>query len=102
MELIDVNKENVIDRMQTIIDMARNLRENNNISMKQPLMSLTVVNKSQEYLDSLKPVLVYIQEEINVAEIILSNDSKKYIELKVLPNSQTLGKRIKAKFNKAF
>lgn len=50
----------------------------------------------------MKPVLVYIKEEINVAEIILSTEAAKFVELKVLPNSQTLGKRLKGKFNKAF
>lgn len=77
------------------MDMARNLRESNNISNKQPLLSLTVINKDQTYLDSLKPVLAYIKGEINVAEIILSSETANYIELKVLPNSQTLGKRLK-------
>ena len=32
----------------SIIETARKLRENKNISLKQPIMSLTVVNKSKD------------------------------------------------------
>lgn len=32
------------------------------ISLKQPIMSLTIVNKSQAMFDNLKPFLPYIEE----------------------------------------
>lgn len=50
--------------MQTtmaIIETARKLRENKAISLKQPIMSLTIVNKSEEVAASIKPFLTYIE-----------------------------------------
>lgn len=55
--------------VMSIIESARKLRENRKISLKQPIMSLTVINKSQDFFEHLKPFLSYIEEEINVAEI---------------------------------
>ena len=51
--------------MQTtmsIIETGRKLRENKNISLKQPIMSLTIVNKSEEHAANLKEFLPYIEE----------------------------------------
>lgn len=36
------------------------------MSLKQPIMSLTIVSKDQELFDQLAPFLTYIREEINV------------------------------------
>jgi hypothetical protein len=44
-----------------IIESARKLRENKKISLKQPIMSLTIVNKSQSLFDNIKPFLTYIE-----------------------------------------
>lgn len=55
--------------MTSIIETARKLREQKKISLKQPIMSLTIVNSSQAMFDNLKPFLHYIEEEINVAEV---------------------------------
>ena len=53
-----------------VIETARKLRDNKNISLKQPIMSLTIVNKSQELFNQLKPFVGYIEEEINVAQVL--------------------------------
>lgn len=53
-----------------VIETARKLRENKNISLKQPIMSLTIVNKKKDIFNQLKPFLTYIEEEVNVAEIL--------------------------------
>lgn len=45
-----------------IIETARNLREKKNISLKQPIMSLTLVNKSEDLFEKMKPFVRYIEE----------------------------------------
>jgi len=45
----------------SIIETARKLRENKNISLKQPIMSLTIVNTSEDLKANLKDFLPYIE-----------------------------------------
>jgi isoleucyl-tRNA synthetase len=52
-----------------IIETARKLREQKKVSLKQPIISLTVVNRNQTVFDDLAPFLPYIREEINVEHI---------------------------------
>lgn len=48
--------------VMSIIETARKLRETKKISLKQPIMALTIVNKSQSFFDNLAPFLSYIEE----------------------------------------
>ena len=63
--------------------------------MKQPIISLTVVNKNEKVFKDLKPYLHYIEEELNVAEIKSEVDIHKYIKLECLPNLPVLGPKFK-------
>ena len=55
-----------MQNVMNIIETARKLREQKKVSLKQPITSLTVVNRDQKLFDALAPFLPYIQEEINV------------------------------------
>lgn len=83
-----------------IIETARNLREKKNISLKQPIMSLTVVNKSEQLFEDLKPLLGYVEQEVNVSQILFDKDIYSYVKLTSLPNLPVLGPKFKG--NKAF
>lgn len=83
-----------------IIETARKLRENKNISLKQPIMSLTIVNSSEELAANLKEFLPYIEEEINVNEIMYEKNVDKYVNLSCQPNLPVLGPKFKG--NKGF
>lgn len=89
-----------MQNMMSIIETARKLRENKNISLKQPIMSLTIVNKSKQLFEELKPFLNYIDEEVNVADILHEADIDKYVKLTSLPNLPSLGPKFKG--NKDF
>lgn len=84
----------------SIIETARNLREKKNISLKQPIMSLTFINKSEEVFEGLQPFIRYIEEEINVAQVCFEKDIDKYVKFTCLPNLPVLGPKYKG--NKAF
>lgn len=47
--------------VMSIIETARKLRETKKISLKQPIMALTIVNKSQAFFDNLGPFLPYLE-----------------------------------------
>ncbi len=47
--------------VMSIIETARKLRETKRISLKQPIMSLTIVNKHQDFFNNIEPFLNYIE-----------------------------------------
>lgn len=90
--------ETITEKMKdvmSIIETSRKLRENKKISLKQPIMQLTIVNKSQSFFDNLAPFLSYIEEEINVAGIKNEIQTAKYMKYEALPNLPTLGPKFK-------
>lgn len=57
-ELFDESIELAVSRMQTVIELGRNIREKKSISLKTPLKSLVILHDDPSYLkdvDSLKP-----------------------------------------------
>lgn len=52
----------LMNHVISIIETGRKLREAKKINLKQPISSLTVVNRNQALFDGLKPFLVYIED----------------------------------------
>lgn len=50
--------------------------------------------KSAELKEQLAPVLDYIQEEVNVAEVIVDQAFDSYVQYTCLPNLSVLGKKL--------
>jgi len=63
---------------------------------------MTIIHKSEEFLNSLKPLISYLEEEVNTPSILLDKNISQYVEYTALPNNQELGKRLKKSFNKSF
>ena len=77
-KLKDANIERKFQRMQKIIDLARNIRERKLISLKMPLNELIVLHHEPAYLEDIKSMGKYIREELNVLNLTLTSDEKKY------------------------
>jgi isoleucyl-tRNA synthetase len=93
--LFDETIERQVAAMQRVIQLGRVARERRNLSLKTPLLSLVVIADSQPLadLDSLKP---YMQEELNVRDIFLTDDEERYnIILEARVDWPTLGKKLK-------
>ncbi len=65
--------------MQRIIEIPRRMRDQKELSFKQPLKSLRVSVKDARTKESLKAVKDYIREEVNVAEVIIDEDFKSLV-----------------------
>lgn len=88
--------EVAVTRMQKIIELGRGIREKKSISLKTPLKSLVIIHADQDYLDDVKSLDNYIKEELNVRDIILTSDEKKYgVEYSAVADWPTLGKKLK-------
>ncbi|XP_075511214.1 isoleucine--tRNA ligase, cytoplasmic [Primulina tabacum] len=87
--------EESVNRMMTIIDLARNIRERHNIPLKTPLRAMVIVHPDAEFLDDITGKLrEYVLEELNVKSLDPCNDTLKYASLCAEPDFSVLGKRL--------
>lgn len=98
--LIDNSLEDAVVRMQELILLGRQKRNQTQIKVKTPMQSLTVIHQSQELLDGISHLESYIKTELNVKEIKYSTDEDSFIKLYAKPNSRVLGKRLGKDFGK--
>ncbi|KAI3497709.1 hypothetical protein L1887_33203 [Cichorium endivia] len=84
-----------VERMMRIIDLARNVRERHNKSLKTPLREMIVVHPDAEFLDDIVGKLKqYVLEEVNVVSLVPCNDPLMYASLRAEPDFSVLGKRL--------
>ncbi|KAH6836839.1 tRNA synthetase class I L [Perilla frutescens var. hirtella] len=87
--------EESVDRMMTIIDLARNIRERHNKPLKTPLKEMVIVHPDANFLEDMAGKLrEYVLEELNVKSLVPCNDTLKYATLRAEPDFSVLGKRL--------
>ena len=100
-ELFDEVVERRVGRMQKVIELARQSRERKAIGLKTPLKTLVVIHKEQQHLDDVKSLEGYINEELNVRDLVLSSDEEKYnVQYSVTADWPVLGKKLKQDMQK--
>ena len=98
-DLIHVDIERAVARMQSVVDLGRVLRDRKTMPIKYPLPEVVVIHKDQECLDDLKSLERFILEELNVRALTLSYDKASYgVTLRAEPDHKTLGLRLKGAF----
>ncbi|KAL2021687.1 hypothetical protein VTK56DRAFT_6779 [Thermocarpiscus australiensis] len=81
--------------MQKVIQLGRVARERRNVSLKTPLLSLVVI-ADQQLLSDVESLKFYVQEELNVRDIVLTDDEERYgITLEARVDWPSLGKKLK-------
>ncbi len=96
--LIQPLLEQAVSRMQHIILLGRQKRNQEKVKTKYPLAALTVVHKDQQLLDEIARLEPYLATELNVKTVKYDRNESQYIDFYAKPNSPVLGKR----FGKAF
>ena len=92
--LIDGELETAVDRMQQVVLLGRQKREEVKIGLRTPLHCLTVVHRDVNLLTELQRLESYIKSELNVQQVKYETDESAYIELIAKPNFPVLGKRL--------
>lgn len=92
--LINSDLEVAVGRMQQIILLGRQKRNQVQIKVKTPLKRLTIIHKDQKLLNEINKLAEYIQTELNVKTIELSTDEGKFIKLYAKANLPVLGKKL--------
>jgi isoleucyl-tRNA synthetase len=94
-DLFDQVIERRVSRMQKVIELGRSARDKSNVGLKTPLRTLIVL-ASSEYVDDVRPLESYIQEELNIRELVLTSDEKAYnVRLRAIPVWAVIGQKFK-------
>ena len=91
---INTMLEAAVDRMNQIILLGRQKRNQVKIKVKTPLRRLTIIHKEKELLAEIAKLENYIKSELNVEAVEYDQDEGKYISLYAKPNFKVLGKRL--------
>ncbi|KAI0949722.1 Isoleucine--tRNA ligase, cytoplasmic [Taiwanofungus camphoratus] len=75
-EYFDAVIERQVKRMQTVIELTRNIRERHGLSLKTPLRELLVFHADEEYLKDAQSLHRYIQSELNVRDLVFTSDER--------------------------
>ncbi|KAH7320312.1 tRNA synthetases class I-domain-containing protein [Stachybotrys elegans] len=95
-ELFDAEVERRVQRMQRVIELTRISRERRAIGLKTPLKTLVVIHPDQQYLDDVRSLENYITEEMNVRDLVLTQDEARYnVQYSVTADWPVLGKKLK-------
>lgn len=95
-DLYDEDIEKAVKRMQSVIDLGRNIREKKTISLKTPLKTLVILHSNPDYLKDIEALKKYIVEELNVRDIIITSEEEKYgVEYRAVADWPVLGKKLK-------
>lgn len=95
-ELYDEETERSVGRMQTVIELGRTIREKMSISLKTPLKTLVVLHHDEQYLKDIEGLKSYVVEELNIRDLVLTNDEAKYgVEYRAQADWSVLGKKLK-------
>ena len=78
----------------TAVSIGRSLRSGYNIKMRQPLSKAEIVTRNQDEKKSLAEMADIIREELNVKELIFSDNEEALVEYEVKANFRILGKEL--------
>jgi len=87
--------------LQNVIELGRTMREKNNLPLRVPLRELTVFHSDSQYLEDVKSLGSYIEEELNIRDLVLSSDEKKCgVNFKLLADWPVLGRKLRKDMGK--
>ena len=92
--------EAAVARMQAIILLGRQKRNQVKIKTKTPLARLTVIHREQTMLDEIARLEDYLRGELNVKRVDYTRNEDDYIRFFAKPNAPVLGKRLGKDFGK--
>ncbi|RDX50138.1 hypothetical protein OH76DRAFT_1403012 [Lentinus brumalis] len=100
-EYFDEVIERKVKRMQTVIELTRNVRERHNLSLKTPLQELLVFHADPQYLEDVKELQRYVQSELNLRDIVFTSDEAAAgVKYRAVADWAVLGRKLRKDLGK--
>ncbi|MDR0994392.1 MAG: isoleucine--tRNA ligase [Verrucomicrobiota bacterium] len=90
-----------MQQVMTVVTLARQLRADFNLKVRQPLSALHIICRDPAVLDLIRPLQDIVADELNVKEVRFGNDETELAELTAKANFKTLGPKLGARMQKA-
>ncbi|MBY5161553.1 isoleucine--tRNA ligase [Salsipaludibacter albus] len=94
--LIDTELESAMATVRSIISMGRHLRTSNDLRVRQPLRTLTVITRDPDVAAAVASHAGLVTDELNVREVVVRADEGELVSLTAKPNFRVLGPRLGA------
>ena len=88
-------------QVQQAVGLARQLRSDFNLKVRQPLAALHIVCRDEAVLDLIRPLQDIVADELNVKEVRFGRDESALAELSAKANYKTLGSKLGGLMKKA-
>eukprot|EP00931_Biecheleriopsis_adriatica_P020373 TRINITY_DN13637_c0_g1_i1.p1 TRINITY_DN13637_c0_g1~~TRINITY_DN13637_c0_g1_i1.p1 ORF type:complete len:1154 (+),score=333.83 TRINITY_DN13637_c0_g1_i1:204-3665(+) len=92
LKVINADITQAVSRMQNVVELGRTCRERRKVGLKMPLKTMTIMNKDEGFMKDVKSLQKYIEEELNVMEVVYTAEAK--LSLTGTLNFRALGKRL--------
>ncbi|MCP3975347.1 MAG: isoleucine--tRNA ligase [bacterium] len=92
-EVIDDDLEVAMDVVRRVVNVGRGLRKREQLKVRQPLATLTVVTRRDDAVRAVNSHVALIADELNVKEILVEEDESHLVHLSAKANFKTLGPR---------
>lgn len=86
--------EQAMAAVQTTVSLGHALRKEHKQKVRQPLPAAHVASADAQVLEFLRGQQHLIGEELNVKQVLFSDDEQRFVSLKAKPNFRVLGKKV--------
>ncbi len=93
---IDTTLENEMRIIRSVVNLGRSLRKQNDLKVRQPLSTATVVTRDPAVTAAVLSHTQLISEELNVKHVLVDDDESHVVSLSAKANFKTLGPRLGA------
>lgn len=88
-----------VQRMQTVIELGRVLRDRNTMPTKYPVPEVVVIHKTDAYLQDVRQLEDFVLGELNARKLTVCADKERYgVQMRAEPDHKVLGVRLKSTF----
>jgi isoleucyl-tRNA synthetase len=98
--LLNEKIEVMISRMQSVIEIGRNIRNTKNLSIKTPLSRVIIVQSDKQAIDDLKTLQTYIKEELNCLDFEIKENEEEFVIYNTQPDHKEIGSVLKNLYSK--
>ncbi len=96
-QVIDEGLEDAMSVVRTVVNLGRGLRKQEQVRVRQPLSTLTVVTDDPVTAAAVTSHTALIGEELNVKQVTVEKDDRDLVHLSAKANFRTLGPRFGAR-----
>jgi isoleucyl-tRNA synthetase len=93
-QLRDLPLEEGMAQVQAIVSLGHSLRKEHKVKVRQPLQTVFLASSDKKIVDFLESQKHLIEEELNVKEVVFSDNEDQFVHLVAKPNFRVLGKKV--------